>query len=100
MTFGLQFTQEALDDLDRIDSSARRQIAKAIAGRLENPHVPAGALNGSLSGAYKIKLRKLGIRVIYIVEDQVCTVIVIAIGKRDKDVAYRKAHKRFTRLTN
>ena len=43
---------------------------------------------------YKIKLRAAGYRLVYQVVDERVVVIVIAIGKREDSVIYRKAGKR------
>jgi mRNA interferase RelE/StbE len=58
--------------------------------RLENPRVLTAALSG-MKNCYKIKLRDLGYRLIYQVEDNVVSVSVIAIGKRDKSKVYESA---------
>ena len=43
---------------------------------------------------YKIKLRASGYRLVYeIIEDEI-VVLVVAVGKRDKNLVYRKASKR------
>jgi mRNA interferase RelE/StbE len=45
---------------------------------------------------YKIKLRQLGYRLVYSVEDQTITVTVIDVGKRDRneiyDIAFARLH--------
>ena len=64
-----------------------------MAERLENPHVPASRLSGS-TDRYKIKLRAAGWRLVYEVRDTEILVIVIAVGKRDKDAVYRAAEGR------
>lgn len=43
---------------------------------------------------YKIKLRQSGYRLIYQVEDERITIIVLAVGRRDKSEAYEKAKSR------
>jgi mRNA interferase RelE/StbE len=43
---------------------------------------------------YKIKLRASGYRLIYEVIDEEIYVLVIAIGKRDKNPVYKKANER------
>ena len=69
-------------------------MKKMLAKRLENPHVPGAELKGGLRGCYKIKLRKLGYRLIYQVEDDVVAVLVLAVGKREDDKAYLAAADR------
>jgi mRNA interferase RelE/StbE len=43
---------------------------------------------------YKIKLRKVGYRLVYRVFDDRIVVQVIAIGKRERDEAYERAARR------
>ena len=64
-----------------------------LAERLHNPHVAASRLSGS-ANRYKIKLRAAGWRLVYEVRDGELLVLVIAVGKRDKDAVYRKAEGR------
>ena len=47
-----------------------------------------------MNDCYKIKLRDSGWRLVYQVEDEVITVFVVSVGKRDKFDAYSKANKR------
>ncbi|EIC13812.1 mRNA interferase RelE [Kingella kingae] len=60
---------------------------------MENPRIPSAALH-NMPDCYKIKLRKIGYRLVYRVDDNVITVTVIAIGKRDKSVVYDVANSR------
>jgi mRNA interferase RelE/StbE len=43
---------------------------------------------------YKIKLRAAGYRLVYRVNDETVTVLVVAIGKRDGSEVYMTAKKR------
>ena len=43
---------------------------------------------------YKIKLRKAGYRLVYQVEDERVTVVVIAVGRRDRNLVYEAASQR------
>ncbi|WP_288984583.1 type II toxin-antitoxin system RelE/ParE family toxin, partial [uncultured Pseudoalteromonas sp.] len=47
-----------------------------------------------LPDCYKIKLRQVGYRLIYQVHDEKVSILVVAIGKRDKSEAYKDAGKR------
>nr|WP_230311323.1 type II toxin-antitoxin system RelE/ParE family toxin [Kingella kingae] len=71
----------------------KQQFKSALAKRLENPRIPSAALH-NMPDCYKIKLRKIGYRLVYRVDDNVITVTVIAIGKRDKSVVYDVANSR------
>jgi mRNA interferase RelE/StbE len=54
-------------------------------------------LHGDLHGCYKIKLRKQGYRLVYLVEDEVLVVLVLAIDRREDLAAY---HAAMLRLLN
>lgn len=79
---------------EKLDSSIREQFKKQLAKRLVAPHVRSALLSNDLEGCYKIKLRASGYRLVYEVIDKRVTVIVIAVGKRDKEEAYAQAAKR------
>ena len=60
--------------------------------------MPGSALHGDLNHCYKIKLSKQGYRLVYSVEDDVLTVLVLAIDKREDLAAYRSAIERLLTL--
>ncbi|TAG04369.1 MAG: type II toxin-antitoxin system mRNA interferase toxin, RelE/StbE family [Betaproteobacteria bacterium] len=97
MTYGLVFDEAALKEWEQLDGSVKAPLKKALAKRLESPHVPSDALRGALAGYYRIKLRKQGYRLIYRVDDKVIVVIVLAVGKRENDAVYVEATTRLTR---
>lgn len=95
MTFELRFHKAALNEWKKLDNSIRLQFKAKLAERLEEPRIPAAALSG-MPNCYKIKLRSVGYRLVYRVDDEVVYVTVIAIGRRDKLEAYAKAKKRLS----
>jgi mRNA interferase RelE/StbE len=92
--YGLEFTVEALDEWRRLDGSVRQQLKKVLEKRLVTPHVKAAVLGGDLAGHYKIKLKALGYRLVYRVEDGRLVVVVIAVGRRGNDEVYLAAGAR------
>ena len=91
--YGLKFLPTALKEWKRLDSSIQNQLQKKLKERLLNPHVPASRLHG-FENHYKIKLRASGYRLVYeVIEDEI-VVMVIAVGKRDKNLVYLKASKK------
>ena len=64
--------------------------------RLLDPKVPSAKLR-DLPDCYKIKLRTVGYRLVYQVIDAEVVVLVLAVGKRDKDAAYRSALRALTK---
>ena len=93
MTYKLDFYDQALKEWNKLDGSVRDQFKQKLVERLETPHVISAKLRGS-KDRYKIKLRGVGYRMVYEVNDQIVTVIVVAIGTRDKSEVYVKAAQR------
>ena len=93
MSYKLKFIPTALKEWQKLDYSVRAQFKKKLRKRLEHPHVPGSRLLG-FENHYKIKLRASGYRLVYeVIEQEIC-VMVIAVGKRDKNLVYKKARKR------
>ncbi|MBB1126237.1 type II toxin-antitoxin system RelE family toxin [Thiospirillum jenense] len=90
MTYKLEFKQSALKEWEKLGHTVKDQFKKKLKERLDNPHVPSAALSGA-KNIYKIKLRQLGYRLVYSVEDQTIMVTVIAVGKRDRNEIYHIA---------
>ena len=93
MTYKLRFHELALTEWNKLDGSIKSQFKKKLTERLEQPRVQSSALSG-MKDCYKIKLRQLGYRMVYRVDDYFVSVTVIAIGKRDKEKVYQDADKR------
>lgn len=93
MTYSLEFVASALKEWRKLTPTVRDQFKKKLAEPLENPRVPTAKLHG-MKDCYKIKLRTLGYRLVYQVDDKVVVVTVIAVGKRDKNFVYRAADTR------
>ena len=93
MTYELEFKKSALKEWNKLGQPIKDQFKKKLKERLENPHLPSAALTGEAS-LYKIKLRQLGYRLVYCVEDKTVTVTVIAVGKRDRNEVYDLAFSR------
>ncbi|QNM95422.1 type II toxin-antitoxin system RelE family toxin [Chitinimonas koreensis] len=87
MSYELAFHPAALAEWRSLDGSVRKQLKTKLAERLEQPHVPAARVSGG-ADLYKIKLRALGYRLVYQVQDSRITVLVLAVGRRDRNAAY------------
>lgn len=92
--YRLQFMPQALAEWQALDGSVKTHLKKLLAKRLDQPHVPGGALHGELAGCYKIKLRQQGVRLVYAVEDDRLIVLVLAVDKREGGVVYGAAVSR------
>ena len=53
-----------------------------------------------IPGGYKVKLRASGFRLIYLVRDRQLVILVLSIGKREREEAYRDAVKEFGKLND
>jgi mRNA interferase RelE/StbE len=93
MSYKLAFHPDALAEWRKLDATVSEQFKKKLAERLQNPRVPSARLAGH-KDRYKIKLRSVGYRLVYEVRDAVLLVIVVAVGKRERNAVYRVAAKR------
>ncbi len=93
MNYKLKFLPTALKEWKKLDNSMQKQFKKKLAERLQKPHLISAKLSG-FENHYKIKLRSRGYRLIYEFVDNELIVFVIAAGKREKNLVYKKAQKR------
>lgn len=89
MTYELEFDARALKEFKKLGSTVQLQFKKKLKEILDSPKVTANQLR-DLPNCYKVKLRTSGYRMIYQVNDDTITVLVVAIVKRDKEQAYKK----------
>lgn len=103
MPWKILYLKEAEKDLLKLDHSQRIQVLKAIKKVSINPlstqeggyGKPLGNHSSAeLAGYYKIKLLKLGIRVVYGLEIKDETMKIIVISVREDNAVYRLAEKR------
>lgn len=103
MNWSIEFLPEAQDDLNRLDGSVRPQILKGIRKVSQNPlsdssggyGKPLGNQSGTdLSGLMKIKFKKVGIRVVYKVENDINVMKIVIISARADNQVYEEAEKR------
>lgn len=90
MRYELAFLDEALKEWRKLDAVTRGQFKAKLAERLQNPKVPSARLHGAKE-RYKIKLRNAGYRLVYQVKDRELLVLVVAVGKRERNEVYRAA---------
>ncbi|HBI14224.1 MAG TPA: type II toxin-antitoxin system mRNA interferase toxin, RelE/StbE family [Desulfobulbaceae bacterium] len=91
--YKLKFLPSALKEWKKLDHSIQSQFKNKLKERLEEPHIKACQLS-CFENHYKIKLRASGYRLVYEVIDNEICVLVIAVGKRDKNEVYRQAQQR------
>lgn len=105
MKWTIEYIKEAQRDLRHLDPYNRKIILKAIDKAAERPLPPPEGIgkplgnhsSSSLSGYYKIKLKKLGFRVVYklIKQNNIMKIIVIFI--RDEEEVYKEAERRINK---
>jgi len=93
MSYELAFHPDALTEWTKLDHFVRVHFKKKLAERLLNPRVPSAQLQGR-KDRYKIKLKTVGYRLVYEVRDAELIVLVVAIGKRERNAAYKAAGNR------
>jgi len=93
MTYKLEFVRDAFKEWKALDASIQKQFKKKLVQRLESPEVASARLIGS-QHRYKIKLRSAGFRLVYEVHQQEVLVLVVAVGKRERNAVYKAAAKR------
>lgn len=106
MGWTVEFDPKAEKEFDSLNGSPRSHVAKAIRKVSQNPlpqseggyGKPLGNKQSSkLAGCLKIKLKRIGLRVVYrlIREDTVMKIVVISI--RDDDEVYKEAERRISK---
>jgi mRNA interferase RelE/StbE len=87
MRFELEFHPSAWREWERLDGSLRAQFKKKLDERLNEPAVPSARILGA-PDLYKIKLRTVGYRLVYQLIASKITVLVLSVGKRERNAAY------------
>lgn len=98
MTYEVLFRESAEKEWIKLDANVRKQFAKKLKERAVCPHIPSAKLSG-MPNCYKIKLTKIGYRLVYEVDDERIVVTVVAIGKRERGNVYDKAQERISNNT-
>ena len=93
MSFKLRFKEQALRKWHDLDQSIREQFAKKLHALKETPAYRKLKTQWH-EKLLQIKLRKAGFRLVYEVWDQELVILVVAIGKRERNAVYKMAAKR------
>lgn len=93
MNFELGFLDEAVKEWRKLDGHTRALFKTKLTERLAAPNVPAAKLSGH-SDRYKIKLQAVGYGLVYEVRGHALILVVIAVGKRDRNAVYDAAQQR------
>jgi len=93
MTFSLKFDKRALKEWNKLDAVVKAQFKKKLTERLEQPELKSFKISGA-ENCYKIKLRAAGYRLVYQVINNEVVVLVLAVGKRERNAVYKSALNR------
>ena len=93
MSYKLKFLPSALKEWKKLAPPIQKQFKKKLKERMQNPRNKASQLRG-FKDVYKIKLRSVGYRLVYEVDDKEILIYIIAIGKRERGLVYSKAETR------
>ena len=93
MIYKLKFLPTALKEWKKLAPPIQKQFKKKLKERLSNPRNLASQLRG-FKDVYTIKLRSVGYRLVYEVDDTEIIIYVIAVGKRERGIVYSKVEKR------
>lgn len=95
MSYELHFHPLALKEWKKLAKGVQEQFKIILKRRLVEPHIVSAKLRGGLKECYKIKLRQLGYRLVYHVNDNKLIVTVVAVGKRNNNEVYEDAIHRY-----
>jgi len=103
MKWDIEFLDEAKKERDALDGSVRIQVYATIHKVSKNPvakseggyGTPLGHKRGlNLTGLFKIKLLKLGIRIVYMLVKEGNKMKIVVIAARADDEVYEIASRR------
>lgn len=95
MNYELEFLPSALKAWKKLSPVIRDTLKKKLKERCQQPHITSAKLH-SLPNAYKIKLKTSGFRLVYQIKDKKMVVLVVAVGRRERNKVYKEAAKRIT----
>jgi mRNA interferase RelE/StbE len=97
MNWTLIYTKNAADDLKTLDNSQRIQVLKSVTKAVQNPlpqneggygHPLGNKRSNNLTGCLKLKLKKLGLRIVYQLKRDQGIMEILAISARDDEEVY------------
>jgi len=97
MTYKLKVKEEVEKDLSKLSSTQKMLVYKQLKKLQISPELGQllGNKNGyNLSGCRKMYVDKKKVRIVYTILEEIITVEIIAVGKRDDMAVYEKAGER------
>ena len=96
MSYSLNFLPSALKEWRNLEPEIKELFKAQLQRRLENHYIDAAKIRG-YKNHYKIKLRSVGYRLVYEVDEKEIVVDVICVGRRD--TIYKILKRRKSNLT-
>src|SRR3972149_414091 len=97
MAYKVEFLPEAAREFDGLDGSLKKVAAKQIEKLTERPELgePLGKRMGiDLTGYRKIYFGKKAYRIVYEIQRHKLVILIIGIGKREREEIYREVARR------
>jgi mRNA interferase RelE/StbE len=86
--YQLDMDEQVRRDIDRLPGNLRQRVKRILQELRRNPRPPvAEDLHDKLAGHYKIKLGDW--RIVYRIDDDIVTVIVVKVGKKSGPEFYQ-----------
>jgi mRNA interferase RelE/StbE len=107
MSWMPDYSKNAEDDLKDLDNSQRIQVLKSVTKALLNPlpqneggygHPLGNKRGNNLTGCFKLKLKKLGLRIVYQLNREQNIMKIIAISARDDEEVYNIVSSRLKNM--
>ena len=95
--FTVKFRPRAAKAFDRLDFALKQQLTRKLDQRCLHPEVAADRVR-EIPNGYKVKLRSSGVRAIYLVRNSELVILIVAIGRREREESYREAIAEFAKL--
>lgn len=94
--FALKFDERALAEWYKLEVQIQKQFKKKLTKLMSGVETPSprARVSGLGPGYYKIKQRSSGYRLVYRYEDKKLVILVIAVGKRKRNIVYDVARAR------
>jgi len=97
MIYKIKYHPQVYSDLKSLDKGTRKKVLKKIEQLEEKPLL--GKLLGNkagldLTGYRKLYVDKRRIRIVYGIEDELLSIMIIAVGKRENLEIYKLAYQR------
>ncbi|MDB2414729.1 type II toxin-antitoxin system RelE/ParE family toxin [Rickettsiales bacterium] len=93
MIYKITFLEDALKEWKKLPEDLKKRFKSKLSERMKEPRVKSSALHG-MRDCYKIKFRAIGYRLVYKVYDDRLVIQIVAVGKRDKNIVYKRAKDR------